>query len=57
MNQTRKKHSGGKKNLKKVLSRVACITLQITSRRLGCSEFIPFAHTFTQFTVSYLLLP
>jgi hypothetical protein len=37
------------------LSRVGYATRQITSHRLGTSEFIPLALTVTQFTVSQLL--
>jgi hypothetical protein len=38
-----------------VLSRIVCITRQITSRRIEYSEFIPLALTLTQFTISQVL--
>jgi hypothetical protein len=31
------------------------VTRQVTSRRIGSSEFIPLAHTFTSFTILQLL--
>jgi hypothetical protein len=37
------------------LSRVGCITRQVTSRHIQYSEFIPLALTFTPFTILQLL--
>jgi hypothetical protein len=41
--------------LTEILSRVGCVTRQLTSRLIAYSEFIPLALTFTPFTISQLL--
>jgi hypothetical protein len=38
-----------------ILSRVGCVTRQVTSRLIWYSEFIPLALTFTPFTIIQLL--